>query len=693
MNRPFRLALLTLCTAVLAAPCLPAQGGNAQPGWAFRDIIPGGHRGAVRALIQEGDKILSAGEDGFLEIWNTRTGAAEERIQLSPYRINAMVQRPGKPEICLIESDGLGLYRISAWNYRDRINRFTLRFRDPISYITYSAGGNFLIAARSGRTGLVFIDPETGDLLQSPRDLTGIAGFAATGRSERNMIVYFSGGTLSYWDLASETETGRFPVPSNITSPVIFGNNRFFAGLDAEGLVILDAVSGAVLARDASIPRGSVLSAGREDAEFVCLAGNGGSAEVYRFAVDKAGRLLVRERRSLPGEISATALAAFSGGVALGTADGGLWLMDREAPRPMAVKNQRKIVEAAVSGQTLAFITEDGFRGFLPRDYFHPAFADTVNLEQNGGYGRVAPFPGEGGESGGFLFWQGENTLLPPMIRPAETGGPAFTLQALPFRFPLRAAAAFGGKSLFLDSAGNISVVAVNRAAQTGTLAFSFSSIGSMDAAFADGDHIILGRSAVSGNSSFLLINVVTGETVPLAYPSSAGVRVYRGASGTVYGAAVDQEEGALRTSIIRLDAKNPSQPARLVEYQGEDTLFTMAESSGALASTLGADGAALFSSGGMRDFERSPGLPLRLVDGGAFFIAVDGDGNLCWYDPRTGKLLALFRLYDTEWILQQNQGDSLWGAVQKPLYSLSSDLQSTASQALSPRPMHRIIE
>jgi hypothetical protein len=660
MNRPFRLAALVLAAAVLAAPC-----STAQSGWAFQDIIPGGHRGAVSALIHTGEKILSAGEDGFLEIWNTRTNAAEERIQLSPYRINAMVQRPGKTEICLIESDGLGLYRISAWNYQERTNLFTLRFRDPISYINYSAGGNFLIAARSGRTGLVFIDSGTGDVLQSPRDLTGTASFAATGRSERNMIVYFSGGVLSYWDLASGSETGRFEAPSNISSPIIFGNNRFFAGVDAGGLVILDAVSGAVLARDASVPRGSVLSAGA-GTEFVCLAARGGDSEVYRFALD-SGRLTVRERRSLPREIAAVTAAAFNNGAALGTADGGVWLMDQGgAPRNMAVKNQRKIVEAAASGSSLAFITEDGFQGFLPLDYFRLAFSDLIRLEQNGGYNRIAPFPGEG-ERGGFLFWQGEHTGLYPLFRAAGEGGSAFVLRDLPFRLPLRAAAAFGGKALFLDSAGNISVAALDTEAKTGTFAFSFSSIGSMDAAFIDGDNIILGRSAVSGNSPFLLINLTTGETVPLAYPSSAGVRVYRGASGAVYGAAVDQEGGALRTVIIRLDTKNPSRSARLVEYQGEDTLFSVAETAGTLATTLGADGAAVFSSRGMRDFERGPGLPVRLFEGDAFFVTVDGDGNICWYDPRTGQLLALFRLYENEWILQQGRGGSLRGVVQKP--------------------------
>jgi hypothetical protein len=389
---------------------------------------------------------------------------------------------------------------------------------------------------------------------------------------------------------------------------------------------------------------------------------------VYRFAVDNGSRLAVRERRSLPREIPAAAVAAFNGGAALGTADGGVWLMNQgDPPLRMTVKNQRKITEAAVSGSELAFITDDGYQGFLPLDYFRLAFSDQIELEQNGAYTRVVPFPGEDEKTGGFLFWQGEYTLPAPLIRPGAGGGSAFVLGDLPLRFPLRAAAAFGGKSLFLDSAGNVSVAAVNPATKTGTLSFSFSSIGSMDAAFVDGDNIILGRSAVSGNSPFLLINLTTGETVPLAYPSSAGVRVYRGASGAVYGAAVDQEEGALRTSIIRLNTKAPSQSARLVEYQGEDVLFTIAEASGVLASTLGAGGAAFFSARGMRDFERSPGLPVRLFDGGIFFVAVDGDGNICWHDPRSGKLLALFRLYENEWILQQNQGEALWGAVTTP--------------------------
>ena len=221
------------------------------------EILPRGHNGKVTAVVRDREgRFLSAGEDGFLGIWTIR--AAEERFQLSPYSIKALVLRPDKPQISVIESDDLGLYRISAWDYKEKKNLFTLRFRDPVSYINYSASGGFLIVARSGRTGVAFIHPETGEVLESPAELSGTVSFAATGRSERIMISYLSSGSLSYWDLESGEELQHFDVPSSIRSPVLFGNNRFLGGFDTSGLLVLDAVTGDVLAHDASFGGDSI---------------------------------------------------------------------------------------------------------------------------------------------------------------------------------------------------------------------------------------------------------------------------------------------------------------------------------------------------------------------------------------------------------------------------------------------------
>jgi WD40 repeat protein len=185
--------------------------------------VAGAHRGAVRAILREGEKLYSAGDDGFLGIWDIRKGICEERFQLSSLAILSMVKRPGKTELGIIESDGMGLYRISVWDYAEKTKCFSLRFRDPLTYITWSAMGSFLIVARIGRTALVFVHPETGEILRSPEALTGTVSFAATGPSERSMIVYQPQGIISYWNLESGEQRDSLRVPPNLASPRIFG--------------------------------------------------------------------------------------------------------------------------------------------------------------------------------------------------------------------------------------------------------------------------------------------------------------------------------------------------------------------------------------------------------------------------------------------------------------------------------------
>jgi hypothetical protein len=137
------------------------------------DMLPGGHRGAITALLTDGyGNVFSAGEDGFVGLWRGQN--AQERFQISPYGIRLLALRPGKTQIAAVKSDGHDIYRVSAWDYETRQNIFTLRFTDPISYINYSAAGGFLIVARArGHAGLVFIHSETGEILESPEALSG----------------------------------------------------------------------------------------------------------------------------------------------------------------------------------------------------------------------------------------------------------------------------------------------------------------------------------------------------------------------------------------------------------------------------------------------------------------------------------------------------------------------------------------
>jgi len=673
----YTFRIQALCSAVImgiaALAGLPSLYGS---DWAFTGIMPGGHRGPINALVHKGDFLISAGDDGFLEIWNVR-GHALERFQVSQQHITAMAGRPEKDEVCLVENDGMGSCRVSAWNYRERRNIFSLQFRDPIGHIFYSMGGNFIIAAGTGRTGLVFINADTGALLQSLPSLTGTVSLAVTGKSERNILLYSPSGALSYWDLESGNETRHFDAPPNLYSPALFSNNRYLAGVNAEGLAVIHAVTGELLARDDSIPDNSLLCPSGDD--LICLTQKEKAApQLFRYTIDRSGRLNTLDRISLENSRFTAITAGVSAGradnIVLGTGAGSLVFTGMNGQtRTLAVKAQTNITEAAVSGSTIAFLAENGTMGFIPLDYTRLPAGRTLSVEQNKeAYNRLSAFAaGENDPGGQFVLWQDRNTRIQPVILSAGPNGKKLTLSDIIFRSPVRSVVSFGGKILFLDSTGNLSVVSPLDAGKSRP--FTFFSVGLMDAAFIDRNRIIIGRSAVSGNTPFLTINVNTGETVPLPYPSQAGVTMYRGASGSIYAVAVSPQSGDMgrenglsaaetrvKTSILYLDPANITASISLVDYQGEDTQFSLAESpggtAGSLAATIGGGGAAIYTGGGIQPLERTAGLPLKLFDGGQRLISLDGDGNICWYENHSGKLLAVFRLHPDGWTLQTEQ-------------------------------------
>ena len=646
-----RFLIAFLACMVWYAPLSPALSPQPSP-----DNLPGAHRGAVTALARnEYGDIFSAGADGFVGLWNTR--AIEERYQISRHELRSFVLRPGKPQIAVLKRVGFDHYLVSAWDYLTRENLFTLRLRDPITSINYAASGGFLILARGGaRAGVMFLHPETGEEISSPAQLSGPVIFAATGRTERVMVTYRSSGLLSYWELETGEELFRFNVPPQIRSPILIGSSRFLVGLGPQGLLVIDAATGSVLAANASLNQGFVFAAASDAADsrgfvrFYALSLAGGSAAVYHLEVNLDGALNVLNRRIVPAAAGpvTSALATDGEDIILGTESGRLWLLGRTGARAMDLGSNHQIMYAAASSTAVAFISECGAQGFLPLDFSRFSDGDTLALKAAEGHTRIvsSPLPSS---SCSFLFWQPGIAAAPPLLK-TPVDAPQSVPLALPPHFPLRAADMMGNSVLVLNTTGGLSVL--DR--ESGKVRFSHSVPGSMDAAFVNEDTVIFARSVAAGNTPFLMINISTGETVPLAYPAVVGTRVYRGSSGAVYGAVINQAGERLQTSIIRLNTAAPLQSERLVEYDGEDSDFSMAESGGNLASTLGSGAATLLPKAAA--LERSRGLPVSIGDGGRWFITLDGDGGITWHDNQTGGLLATFRLHPDRWVLERGR-------------------------------------
>jgi hypothetical protein len=621
-------------------------------------------------LPAEESRIYSAGADGFIGLWDS--SAAMGRFQVSPWEISHMVFRPAPDpagpqttHLAVVESGGLGRYRISVWDYVSRTKLFSLRLNDPVTFLGYSASGTFLMAATSGSAGLVFLDPENGAARNAPPSADRIT-FAVTGKSEKSLLSYSPSGVLSYWDFEAGREIRRFTVSRNLASVLLFGSRRFFAGIGDEGLSVFDAVSGGLIAREKSITQGKLAVSDPETAEFFLLQAD----KITRYFLNSMGRLAAVEQRDIPqtpGGINS--FLPDNGRIILGGFRGGLYELvsagGNALLKPFEAEDRLRITEAASSGAFIAFFGDNKTIGLIPLDYRQLKAGAELTLVPNAdSCTRISPVEPAGAKAGRFIFWQSANARTFPALWTADEGviRRESVLNKLPLGAALRSVSVFGDTALFLTARGGLSAVSVAaEGVADGSPLFSYQAAGLSDAAFLNDREIILGQSAVTG-PPFVKLYAENRETVPLDMTDQAGIRLYR-EKDALYGLVNGREDGTVFTRIIRFDGSG----YRLVaEYAGEDQDVSLAESAFP-AANLGGETAALYSPSGAIQFERSPGFPLRIINGGSSVIVLDAEGNIVWHDPQTGAIRALFSLHRDRWTLTQQNGAAITGSVGQP--------------------------
>lgn len=647
------------------------------------DNIAGGHRGAITALVHTGEYVISAGEDGFMGIWSVNEKCAKERFQLTTFGIIAMVKNPFEEEICVIENGGIDQYRISAWNYKEKKKLFSLPSSEPVTYINYSAGGSYIIAGGFDGEDLVFLKSLTGEVV-SAHELSGTPALAITGAAERNMLVYqprsFNSGVISYIDLTTAAKTGSYRAPANLSGVIIFGNNRFIAGINRDGLLLVDASSGEILDTLKNFRTGALICPGGSG--FHCINRENNRYVLYSFTIDRSRRLLQNRRLELPANdvyksgVSDENGALFEDVTSIGsgapgetgasdvmfaTVNGNLYLTGQNSEVTlMAHNNQRRITEAAAGRVKIAVLTEKSELFFLPGDYRHLEENQTLPFKNKKGYTRITAIPSSPAEEGAvneFILWQSANTQLVPQIVYSSHEKNELNLNFTLRRVPIRSISALYNKILILDNAGNIAVYNMDKT----TPQFTFSAIGAIDAQIINERYFIVCRSIMGGNSPFLYINYNTGETVPVFLQSNgvvtAGITAYSGDSGNVYAASVEVDSDGAKTNVISLTSFPSQKINYILSIDGEDTHLSMAEAGGVFAAASG--GKAAIYADNTADFERTNALPVKVLGSGDFFISLCSDGSIAWHDKNTGETLAILTLYEDTWVLQSDNKKS----------------------------------
>jgi hypothetical protein len=664
----------------------PAEIPAERPGFTYKNTNSGGHKSHVTSIIHSGENAITCDEEGFIVIWDLNQEKAIDRYQLTPYKIASMVKHPVENEICILESIDTEHYRISVWDIENKEKIFSIRLAKRINYINYSAGGSFIIAAESGGSQILIINSINGETISAIDIPRGKVTLGITGRSERNMLLYQEeyedsaskdSGQILYINVPSRTITGVFHAPGGLANPIIFGNNRFLTGIDPSGLVLADAASGDIFDTLDTIKRDALLYPASDG--FFCLSHEENTLVLYRFTIDARGHLLRRHRTVLSfsaGLSSAEQARAFAvnNSVIIVHSNGSLTsagfyagvtqrFEQKTRAAPFAFSNfKTRITEIAASNTHIALLTESNDIVFLPADYALLETIENIHAVNLEGYTNISVF-----SDTRFILWQSENIRNLPVLLEAniETGEifSRTTLRIMPARFPIRAISVKNNNLLVLDRSGNINIrkninsgeeLAVNSRA-----AYTFSSVGAMDAAIIDENYFILSRSVIREESPFLIVNYNTGETIqvkPSKANVEAGLIVAPVESGNICVSLTHNETG-VETVVSKVSSDTYADDI-LLDYPGESINTSIAESGGNTAIALGSLGAKIYGET-IVELERTSGLPVKLAGNEKYFIIIDSEGSVAWHDNTTGDILAVFSLDGDTWTLSSETGAS----------------------------------
>lgn len=612
-----------------------------------------GHTGPVRLLSYDEVHrwVLSSGDDGFLNVWDLEGKTAIGRFQVSSYRISQIALRPGKSECAIFETDEMGLFRISVWDYESQTKLFSLRFIDSINYCAYSAKGTYLFILRNSSDPLVILDPETGSILNvSVSGLYGALNFGATGNSERTIFLYDPGKSSASLGYYIDIDTGQIiqsvEFQANLSQPILVLNNQFLVGIYKRILYVFNAVSGQLVeTHDLS-----------ENFQFVQPLMNASSDRLYIYSTQHPIPQIKMITMSENGTITfrdvpiswpqmnrksygITGMTSIPEGLMVGTSEGQVFEIHADGITIFKSMKVRKVLDVS-AGSDYLYVLLPTLLAKLPLNMINFKNDNAYILEQTLSYSHIDAhlFPVLWNEAGSITIEDPEKAQLLLYIQSLNIQG-------------IKKVQILGNLLLLMDINNNLFVIDMRNK----KVLLNYSGIGILDASLLDSERIIIGRSNLNQQSSLLQITIATGETLPILSPYRAVNYLSESYNNHIYGFGVLDQLGQSQTDLFYLQGNAENPLKTVIKYNNEDFRATIAECQGSLLTNLGGEVLSLLTSSGFTTLTPGNAFPKKLISSDKTFIVLDTDGAISWISP-SGNNLGTLTLYENHWVLKDYQ-------------------------------------
>jgi WD40 repeat protein len=619
-------------------------------------LVNSSHQGAVSALQlnNEGDTLVSGGEDGTVRFWHLPSARLRQILKVSHLPVTVISLHPRLPRIAILENHGQQSYKIAVWDWEAGKKLFTMDVEDRPLFLSFSSRGTYLAYSAAEQQSLRFYDAKTGRRIPLLQGVHGIVSFFTLSSSEKNLMVYQPSGRISYWELSTGKRLESFDTLAGLSQIYIARNKRYIAARWNQRLVMVDLTTGRTMA---SVVLPDILS--------ISLHGTGNRVSVLSKEEERVvlsqwyftgGGLF--ENTSIRQQFSEESLPARvvevgQEDIFLGNHRGEIWrLSSLERAELLAENHLLEVSDIAVHDNLIAIGSADAVLVFElkvqllsrePADMIIGFSQETYDNPQK------SPIGLDFIDEEKLVLWGRTSARREVhfLKRPQGSfGGPI-----IEFPSPILQVGVNENGLLAVEKSGSVRIF--DRAGEN--TVFEYSAPGTKMVIPVGRDILVGARTRISAfQGSLLRVDTRTGETVPLAGSSLLSYDLaYDSERKTLYSLSVNRKDTNSTTCVIVRRAPDFDMGQAIIQFAGEDlTASVTVAPDGWLYTSLGYETVTGWKNYIRQTLAPSKHIPRKLKATDQFIISLNKDSTVTVWDRRSGGILLEFYPFkDLSWV------------------------------------------
>lgn len=628
--------ILTAVSAfILTVAVLPAQS----------HISTQAHQEEVSTIIPASDSgefeqsYFSVGKDGFLIKWSGDDQG--EHYQITDLEIKMAVVSPNKKEIAVYETDGGTTNRVSVWNWDTLSRKYARRFSDSITSLSYSKKGTYLIVGTATVDGAVFINAQSGAVINKISDSTGIINYATTSESEKTAVMYSPAGNLSYYNLTTGRLKQKFTTIQGLSQTVLFNNSLYLAGVVDDTIYVCHALTGKILKTvQAESP---IILTSENDSSLFYMENNGKGQYIFEKLENENNQgmtppRIIKNMKGPRGNERIVCGTKMDNSIMLGSKSGAVYKMSAQPETeieqiPLLTENTYdKILDMCPYGEDFYFLT---------RNAIYKSSYDTGIVNRLGTNPNQTQIISYGDK---VILWSKgtkETVQLYDYSKPEITD--LFTPKT-----SLQSVRLFGNIIVEMESNSYVNTYNMDTKEYTQV----YAGAGLQDAVIMNDDKLYVAKSyATNPKSALLCVDTTTKETVPMNLTGNVSFALSVNGND-IYGINIISEGQARKTTVFKFNTVS-KQTVSILKFNDEDPdAFTYLKYP-FLYTNIGKDTIRSCNLSLSKNFafRRSASLPIKVCQNATRVVILNKDGSISWYNSDRPPVLADWYLTkDGQW-------------------------------------------